>query len=108
MATAAAASLGGGAARGAAEITMASCFAWACDVQNGATQLTFASHRLDDEKHLLMPLWAITRWEGEPIGNEGQPIVWATAEELESYDMPPADVPLIQHVQRALADLESA
>lgn len=34
--------------------------------------------------HLLMPLYACTRWQGVPRGLEGQAVAWATREELEA------------------------
>ena len=34
--------------------------------------LTFASHPLSEDKHLLMPLWAVRKWSGEPASCEGQ------------------------------------
>jgi 8-oxo-dGTP diphosphatase len=68
--------------------------------------LTFASHPLAEGRHLLMPLWECARWKGDPIGAEGQELAWVTAEELSSYEMPPADEPLLPHVQRAMAELQ--
>ncbi|WP_371038053.1 MULTISPECIES: 8-oxo-dGTP diphosphatase MutT [unclassified Rhodosalinus] len=56
--------------------------------------LTFASHGYADF-HLLMPLFACRKWEGVPVGQEGQRLSWARAAELRDYPMPPADVPLI-------------
>lgn len=56
--------------------------------------LTFASHSYEDF-HLLMPLFACRRWHGVPLPQEGQRLSWATAEELNKYPMPPADIPLI-------------
>lgn len=56
--------------------------------------LTFASHPYEDF-HLLMPLYACRRWRGEPQPHEGQALAWARPRELYSYDMPPADAPLI-------------
>ncbi|MCA1776721.1 MAG: 8-oxo-dGTP diphosphatase MutT [Loktanella sp.] len=56
--------------------------------------LTFASHSYDDF-HLLMPLFACRKWNGTPQGKEGQALQWAKANELRSYRMPPADVPII-------------
>lgn len=56
--------------------------------------LTFASHSYDDF-HLLMPLFACRKWNGTPQGKEGQALKWAKANELRSYPMPPADVPII-------------
>lgn len=56
--------------------------------------LTFASHSYDDF-HLLMPLYACRKWEGIPQAREGQTLAWARADELRSYPMPEADIPLI-------------
>ena len=78
------------------------------DVRREAlTALTFASHALSEEKHLLMPLWTVSSWHGEPNGVEGQRLAWVLAEDLatDKFVMPPADYPLVPHVQRALADL---
>lgn len=56
--------------------------------------LTFASHAYEDF-HLLMPLYACRRWEGIPMGAEGQRIAWVRADKLADYPMPPADLPLL-------------
>lgn len=65
------------------------------------TPLTFASHTYDDF-HLLMPLYACRAWQGEPRGQEGQRLAWATAAELETYPMPPADDPLLPAIRTLL------
>jgi 8-oxo-dGTP diphosphatase len=56
--------------------------------------LTFASHSYPDF-HLLMPLFACRKWQGQPQSNEGQALKWVRAAELRDYPMPPADLPLI-------------
>lgn len=56
--------------------------------------LTFASHAYDDF-HLLMPLYACTRWSGIPRAREGQALKWVRGVDLRSWPMPPADRPLI-------------
>ena len=56
--------------------------------------LTFASHSYADF-HLLMPLFACRKWEGIPQAREGQTLKWVQAEDLRSYPMPAADIPLI-------------
>lgn len=56
--------------------------------------LTFASHAYADF-HLLMPLFACRKWDGTPQGREGQRLAWARKSELRTYEMPPADVPLV-------------
>lgn len=56
--------------------------------------LTFASHAYE-KFHLLMPLFACRRWQGNPQGREGQNLKWVRGNELRDYPMPPADIPLI-------------
>ena len=60
--------------------------------------LTFASHTYEDF-HLLMPLFICRRWKGIPQPREGQRLAWVRAKDLRSYEMPPADVPLIPIIQ---------
>lgn len=55
---------------------------------------TFASHSYE-KFHLLMPLYLCRKWEGLPEGREGQRLKWAKIRDLGSYDMPPADIPLV-------------
>ncbi|MEP1441677.1 MAG: 8-oxo-dGTP diphosphatase MutT [Hyphomicrobiales bacterium] len=56
--------------------------------------LSFASYGYDDF-HLLMPLYICRRFWGQPHGKEGQEIKWVRVNQLRSFDMPPADEPLI-------------
>ena len=56
--------------------------------------LTFASHAYDDF-HLLMPLFACRKWEGIPIARENQALKWVKKQDLRSYKMPAADIPLV-------------
>ena len=56
--------------------------------------LSFASYGYEDF-HLLMPLYICRRFWGQPRGKEGQEIKWVRANQLRSFDMPPADEPLI-------------
>jgi len=56
--------------------------------------LSFASHAYDDF-HLLMPLYVCRKWQGFVAPREGQAVRWVRAKELRSFDMPPADAPLI-------------
>jgi 8-oxo-dGTP diphosphatase len=55
--------------------------------------LTFASHGYE-AFHLLMPLYACRKWEGEVTARQGQELVWVRANRLGDYAMPPADEPL--------------
>jgi 8-oxo-dGTP diphosphatase len=56
--------------------------------------LTFASHSYE-KFHLLMPLFACRKWNGTPQSRENQALKWVNANELSSYPMPAADIPLI-------------
>ena len=56
--------------------------------------LTFASHAYDDF-HLLMPLFVCRKWEGIPIARENQALKWVKKQDLRSYKMPAADIPLV-------------
>lgn len=63
--------------------------------------VTFASHSYDDF-HLLMPVFACRTWKGIPQGREGQNLKWVHKNDLNKYDMPPADVPLIPLIHQLL------
>ena len=69
--------------------------------QSCLAPLTFASHAYDDF-HLLMPLYVCRRWKGLVQALEGQELKWIYAAELKNYPMPPADLPLIPHLQELL------
>ena len=56
--------------------------------------LTFASHSYETF-HLLMPVFACRKWEGQPQPREGQTLKWVRVNDLRNYPMPPADLPLI-------------
>ena len=62
--------------------------------QSCLAPLTFASHAYDTF-HLLMPLFACRKWEGQPQSREGQQLRWVRPAELRKYPMPAADIPLI-------------
>lgn len=66
------------------------------------SELAFASHTYD-KFHLLMPVWSISTWDGEPTGAEGQVLRWVGAGDLDDFEMPAADYPLLPAVRRALA-----
>lgn len=59
----------------------------------------FASHAYPDF-HLLMPLYIASRWQGElkRDANAAQAAAWVRPQELRAYDMPPADVVLVERL----------
>jgi 8-oxo-dGTP diphosphatase len=62
--------------------------------QSCLAPLSFASHAYPDF-HLLMPLFACRKWDGQPRAREGQALRWARPDEMRDLPMPPADLPLI-------------
>ena len=63
--------------------------------------LTFASHIYPDF-HLLMPLYVCRVWQGIPHPREGQALRWVRPRALRQLAMPPADLPLIPHLEELL------
>ncbi len=57
----------------------------------------FASHTYADF-HLLMPLFLIRRWEGEPEAREHTAIKWVRPAAMRDFPMPPADAPLVAYL----------
>lgn len=56
--------------------------------------ITFASQPVAG-KHMILLLYALTRWTGEPAAQEGQETGWFTLDEMADLPMPPADLPFI-------------
>ncbi len=64
--------------------------------------ISFASHAYTGENggkdggfHLLMPVFACRKWQGIVQGREGQNLAWVWPKDLKTYQMLPADAPLI-------------
>ena len=54
--------------------------------------ITFASQPVAG-KHMILLLYVLTRWTGEPAAQEGQETGWFTLAEMADLPMPPADLP---------------
>ena len=61
------------------------------------TPIAFASHAYE-AFHLLMPTFALRKWNGAPVPKEGQAIKWVMPNDLYNLEMPPADIPLISQI----------
>lgn len=48
------------------------------------------------DKSVLLDVWRVTRYSGEPAGLEGQPIDWVAPQELGERRFPAADGPIIK------------
>jgi 8-oxo-dGTP diphosphatase len=51
------------------------------------------------DKTVLLDVWRVTDYAGEPHGREGQPLCWVTTAELEGLDLPDADLPIVRALQ---------
>ena len=61
----------------------------------------FASAPLRDG-HLVLLLYACRHWRGEPKPLDAAALRWATLADMRDLDMPPADRPLIDLLERLL------
>lgn len=64
----------------------------------GMWPIGFTSHNYPDF-HLVMLLFAIRVWRGDPTPREGQALKWVSVQDLYSIDMPEADKPLISQLE---------
>lgn len=60
----------------------------------------FASHQ-DGERHLVLLLYRLGRWRGEPCAREAAALAWHPASALATLAMPPADRPLVTMLARS-------
>lgn len=63
---------------------------------------SFASAPLGD-RHLLLLLFLIRDWTGEPRALDASGLRWARPAALRALPMPPADVPLVDALERLLS-----
>ena len=47
------------------------------------------------DRSVLLDVHRVDAWRGEPHGREGQPLAWVGIDQLGTYPMPPADVPIV-------------
>lgn len=47
------------------------------------------------DKHVLLDVWEVTRFVGQAIGREGQPLAWVAAKQLNEYAFPEANKPIV-------------
>ncbi|MCY1288911.1 Thiamine-phosphate synthase [compost metagenome] len=48
------------------------------------------------DKHVLLDVWEVSAFSGEPHGAEGQPLAWVTTRQLGDYAFPAANQPIVQ------------
>lgn len=65
-----------------------------------ATPLIAYEHGYTDRR-VLLDLWLVSRYIGEPRSVEGQPLQWVTLDELETVGLLEADRPMIPALRAA-------
>lgn len=50
------------------------------------------------DKSVLLDVWLVTAFTGEPQGNEGQPVRWIAPAALADYSFPAANTPIVRAV----------
>ena len=51
------------------------------------------------DKSVFLDVYEVTAFDGEPEGREGQPIRWVSAAELDQYEFPAANKPIVKACQ---------
>jgi 8-oxo-dGTP diphosphatase len=52
------------------------------------------------EKTVLLDIYLVSSFTGEPHGREGQPLRWASVAELSKLDFPDANQPIVERIQQ--------
>ncbi|MDT8370636.1 MAG: 8-oxo-dGTP diphosphatase MutT [Gammaproteobacteria bacterium] len=66
-----------------------------------AQPLLIINHDYGDRK-VLLDVWHVTAFDGEPTGQEGQQIRWCAISELNEKKLPQANVPIIEALHALL------
>jgi 8-oxo-dGTP diphosphatase len=64
-------------------------------VVKNAKQFTTISYNYPDKK-VLLDVWKVSEWNGEPASRENQEIAWSRVSELNKYEFPEANKHIIQ------------
>ena len=51
------------------------------------------------DRSVLLDVWRVTDYTGEPHSREGQPLRWVTPCGLDNLDLPAADLPIVRTLQ---------
>ena len=56
-------------------------------------------HHEYPDKHILLDVWQVHEFAGEPFGREGQAVRWVPMSELSNYPFPAANLPILRAVR---------
>ena len=53
-----------------------------------------------DDRIVTIEFFLVSDWASEPVGREGQALRWVPREQLDANELLPADIPVIEALQR--------
>lgn len=53
-----------------------------------------------DDRVVTIEFFIVSEWNSDPVGREGQELRWVPTEQLDSNELLPADVPVIEALQQ--------
>lgn len=56
-------------------------------------------HHAYPDKKILLDVWQIEQWHGQPYGREGQEVRWCNPKDLTNYSFPAANLPIRSAIQ---------
>ena len=71
------------------------------DIEVDACQPLIQIRHHYPDKSVLLDVYRVTRFRGEPIGNEGQPVRWVAPQQLHDFEFPAANRPIIKAITLA-------
>ncbi|MDR5898052.1 Nudix family hydrolase [Halomonas vilamensis] len=67
-------------------------------VEISCAQPLIRVHHEYPDKHILLDVWQVHEFSGEPFGREGQAVRWVPMNELANYPFPAANLPILRAV----------
>lgn len=64
-------------------------------IQVRAARPLIRIHHDYPDKQVLLDVWEVTAFDGEPHGAEGQPLAWVRPQDLPEYEFPAANRPIV-------------
>ena len=60
-----------------------------------------AYHRYPD-RNILLDTWVVEEYSGELVSGEGQQLCWVDLSQVDQYQLPPADLPIIEAIKSSV------
>ena len=65
------------------------------------TCMSFMNLRHEYEDRIVtIEFFIVSEWKSDPVGREGQQLLWVPRENLDAHELLPADVPVVEALQR--------